>query len=102
MTDLLDNQLVLLYFQPNIKEMRANADLVMRGMQEPIKVGERMLQLSPDGLSWEETKAEGNWQVFHPTALRLPNKYQSSLVRVTCPDCKFTYEHQHVFAEGTK
>lgn len=99
-TDLLDNPLVVLYFQPDATQKRANADLVVRGMQEVVDLGERILSFQ--GGQWIESTAVGAYSGFHSEYLRLPDKYQTDVVKVTCPDCKFTYTHQHIFAEGTK
>lgn len=102
MPDLLDDKLVTLYFQPEAGLLRANADLVLKGSQDKIMVGDRILFTRADGI-WEEGNAsQADASKFHPLTLRLPDKYQSSYVRVTCPDCHFTYSHQHIFAEGTK
>lgn len=100
--DLLDNPLVVLYFQPAATSRRANADLVVKAQQEKISAGERILRVGSDGAAIE-TVSPGEFVTgYHPGTLRLPSKYQSDQVKVTCPDCKFTYTHQHIFAEGTK
>ena len=101
MTDLLDDKLVLLYFQPDASAKRANADLVVRGQQEAIKAGDRVL-VTGGNSSMEGISTRDLGFGTHPEILRLPDKYQTDKVMVTCPTCKFTYEHQHVFAEGTK
>jgi hypothetical protein len=102
MTDLLSNKLVLLYFQPDVKALRANADLVVSGMQEYISVGERYLFVSYDGTVTEMVALTAIDGAMRFNLIRLPSKYQTDKVMVTCPTCRFTYEHQHVFAEGTK
>jgi predicted RecA/RadA family phage recombinase len=102
MPDLLLDKLVLLYFQPDASAARANADLVVIGQQEKIASGERVLEVDSGGVV-SEAIAQGEFVTgYHPGTLRLPSKYQTDKVMVTCPVCKFTYEHQHVFAEGTK
>lgn len=102
MSDLLDNPLVVLYFQPEKGLRRANGDLVTKGMQQVIEIGNRILVVMSDGSIHEETAEFPNGEPYHPSFIRLPDKFQTDLVRVTCPDCKFTYTHQHIFAEVTK
>lgn len=99
--DLLNDALVVLYFQPDAQLRRANAELVVRGMQEVVVVGERVLSCNGVG-DWKEEKATVEVSGYHPGCIRLPDKYQTPLVRVTCPDCHLTYEHHHVFLEGSK
>jgi hypothetical protein len=101
-SDLLKDPLVVLYFQPEAGLSVANADLVVKGMQEAILVGERHLAVDENG-GVSETKATTDIPAgAHFGLIRLPNKYQTDQVFVTCPDCHFTYTHQHIFAEGTK
>ena len=78
--DILDNELVRKYFENEYPEDRTPATTalrILRAMEEPIKKGERLLDLKPDGYA-----VESQWKIhiacteFHPGFLRLPDRFQ--------------------------
>jgi hypothetical protein len=98
MTDLLNDPLVVLYFQPDATQKRANADLVLAGMQQDINAGDRHLVVVDDAIT-EIVALTPISGAMHFNLIRLPSKYQTDKVMVTCPTCQFTYEHQHIFSK---
>lgn len=94
MQNLLENQLVRKYFacesfgghklctkQGYCKQYMAYR--IIQAMQEPIKSGEKMLELYHDGRVVEEISV-GNHNQFHSWFLRLPSQFQPPKKEMEC------------------
>lgn len=75
-----------------------NGDLILAGMNQDIKSGERVLNWNY--ATWVEDTSLTSQSGFHPYSIRLPEEFQSDLQKITCPTCHLTYTHQHVFTPG--
>jgi hypothetical protein len=75
-----------------------NGDLIFAGMNQNVQSGDRILAWQDN--SWTESYATIPVSGYHPYQIRLPDQFQSSLQKITCPTCHLTYTHQHVFVPG--
>ena len=90
MNNILDNELVLKYFGDNSRDPFCNQRMaynILRAMEEPIKKGDKYLELMVNGIVREKLAEGVSYVVYgdplHPYYLRLPDRFQKQ----EC-DCK--------------
>jgi len=82
--NILENELIRKYFgwsmgptSVELDDMRI-AYFVLAAMQEPIKKGDRYLSIDQYGNVTESSQSsETGWADYHPSALRLPQRFQT-------------------------